>query len=1025
MEDPYKLSVIQENPIGDSLKGLHSCFASACRKKGVSNESSSIDKLDKDILQDLALEVLSLLPTLHASRKLPSAGRAKSLFADILRLNFATTEGNFDFTNIKPLFIAVLDEKPDVEIWEKDTPFRFASSGVVNSSELREFMDPMLQAELGDIWFDLDIYGTFFESVAGLKEAADIVFKTCCKGDKPLFDQGWRDWPDDTSEKNVIAWLEKITQHLAETAEHHTSIAIRQQFVGLPHKPLKGSVADRKLDVGFVNNAQSLALLTHHWSQILVPGELKKNSADDVLKTWLDLEKYVREVFRTQDTRRFVLGFTLCGPIMRIWNFDRIGAIGSTKLDVNQDGLQFVSVILGFLCMDREALGFDPTIIKTWDKRYIEIDHEGQQKRLILDRLMSRSAGIVTRGTTCWEAYLEGEPQVRMVLKDSWQPTERNEGELLRLATEKKVTNMVRHYYSETVQAGGLVDDVQNNIRKGLNVGHGKRTNRPQKPSPNRVFPARLCMRDIIQSRSAGSKRSSSQSGMAESSSKRHRSESPTKQEATMPGNRVHQRIIMRDYGDPIYCAESLAVLLESIAQCVGGHKALYDAGILHRDISLNNLLINTDRSDASHLGFLIDLDLAVKVSREEASGAATRRRRCLFLFLLADTTIAMSARPTDWSPFHNGGGWKTLDDDNVAPGHRSKLGDILSSRRTRLASCIGAILVLLLLLSSRSRTDLPSMSAWHQTTSKQIDRSKHTYMSPPADSIDWTRFAYFQYVTNDEYLCNSIMIFEALHQLGSKADRVLLYPFQMMVNPNSKEVNDDQTRLLIKARDEYNVRLKPVTVQRKANEDPTWASSYTKLLAFNQTQYDRVLSLDSDATVLQSMDELFLLPPCPAAMPRAYWLLPDENTLSSQLILVQPSAAEFRRVHAAIEDADHGQYDMEIVNTLYRDSAMVLPHRPYDMLSAEFRREQHEQYLGSAQEEWDPIAVYEAAKFVHFSDWPVPKPWIPMELDLREEKQPRCTVTKDGVENCADRDIWVELYRDFLRRRIDICYIE
>lgn len=30
------------------------------------------------------------------------------------------------------------------------------------------------------------------------------------------------------------------------------------------------------------------------------------------------------------------------------------------------------------------------------------------------------------------------------------------------------------------------------------------------------------------------------------------------------------------------------------------------------------------------------------------------------------------------------------------------------------------------------------------------------------------------------------------------------------------------------------------------------WAESFTKLLAFNQKQYDRVLSLDSDATILQ-----------------------------------------------------------------------------------------------------------------------------------------------------------------------------
>jgi len=55
--------------------------------------------------------------------------------------------------------------------------------------------------------------------------------------------------------------------------------------------------------------------------------------------------------------------------------------------------------------------------------------------------------------------------------------------------------------------------------------------------------------------------------------------------------------------------------------------------------------------------------------------------------------------------------------------------------------------------------------------------------------------------------------------------------------------------------------------------EAGTWSDSYTKLLAFNQTQYDRVLSLDSDSTVLKPMDELFLLPDCPVAMPRAYWL--------------------------------------------------------------------------------------------------------------------------------------------------------
>jgi alpha-N-acetylglucosamine transferase len=151
-----------------------------------------------------------------------------------------------------------------------------------------------------------------------------------------------------------------------------------------------------------------------------------------------------------------------------------------------------------------------------------------------------------------------------------------------------------------------------------------------------------------------------------------------------------------------------------------------------------------------------------------------------------------------------------------------------------------------------------------------------------------------------------------------------------------------------------------------------TWAESFTKLLAFNQTQYERVLSLDSDGMVLQPMDELFHLPPCPVAMPRAYWLYHDETpskVLSSQLMVVAPSEVEFGRIMEKMQTIDANDYDMEIVNELYLDSALVLPHRKYNMLSAEFRRENHTDYLGSDREMWDPIGAYNEAKFVHFSD--------------------------------------------------------
>lgn len=39
---------------------------------------------------------------------------------------------------------------------------------------------------------------------------------------------------------------------------------------------------------------------------------------------------------------------------MRLWEFNRVGGIASEPFDINKDGARFVSVILGFLWIDKE-----------------------------------------------------------------------------------------------------------------------------------------------------------------------------------------------------------------------------------------------------------------------------------------------------------------------------------------------------------------------------------------------------------------------------------------------------------------------------------------------------------------------------------------------------------------------------------------------------------------------------------------------------------------------------------------------
>lgn len=60
----------------------------------------------------------------------------------------------------------------------------------------------------------------------------------------------------------------------------------------------------------------------------LVPRMLKGSPGVDTCpNTWLDLARYAKELFAAQDSRHFVLGLTLCGSLLWIWEFDRLGGI--------------------------------------------------------------------------------------------------------------------------------------------------------------------------------------------------------------------------------------------------------------------------------------------------------------------------------------------------------------------------------------------------------------------------------------------------------------------------------------------------------------------------------------------------------------------------------------------------------------------------------------------------------------------------------------------------------------------------
>ncbi|KAE8352398.1 hypothetical protein BDV28DRAFT_3420 [Aspergillus coremiiformis] len=648
MVHPEKPDTHKAEPIGEKLDRFLESFKATCDDLGLPATLESISQFGSQDLRNVALDLLSALRALPDMRKRQSVNNRRNLLDDFLSLNAVIASDAFDIDHFIPLMRVVLNQGSDNLIWEKlyatlrettpppkplpflDTPYLHTTSSIVNSSEYRKHIDAVLKEELGSIFINVpNFHEVFFKGIDGFEAARTTVFERCQESDSALYCEGtgWLDWPASTQEKEVLAWITgKIDLFRSLMIEGNPHLSLRRTVLAQPSNPLQGSTANRKLDVAIVDESEIVAGHTSHWSRILIPGELKSSpELDTASSTWRDLSRYVREVFTAQDTRRFVLGFTLCGSLMRLWEFDRVGATASEFFDINKDGSKFVSVIVGYLLMDYNQLGYDSSIVYSSDgKRSINILRDRQPERIILDELTRRTSCIAGRATTCWKAHREGESNVPLVVKDSWQDPERDEeGMLLQEASDSGVINITRHFFHETVLVDGNEDDIFANIREGLDLARAKCHKPARFVTP--LADEAIARKTRSISSIAGRKRSSSRAGtdtslpICKRTCSRSSSENSGRADTQ---NRVHRRVIVQDYGKPLYRASSLAAMLNALLGCLEGYHDLYiKTGLLQGDISTGNLMMNEDNSH-SRTAFLIDLDLAIREKRDQPSGA-------------------------------------------------------------------------------------------------------------------------------------------------------------------------------------------------------------------------------------------------------------------------------------------------------------------------------------------------------------------------------------------------------------------
>ncbi|PPQ76728.1 hypothetical protein CVT24_010990 [Panaeolus cyanescens] len=246
----------------------------------------------------------------------------------------------------------------------------------------------------------------------------------------------------------------------------------------------------------------------------------------------IDWEKqfagYARQCFIAHPTRIFVYGLCITETRLRLYRYDRCGALHSEWMSYRQKNAHLLVRVLLLLSSSKAAdLGFDETVvINEGGKHVFSMRKEDQPVRLTEVSLLWDNMSLFGRATKCWKVVDESNKKT-YVLKQQFVDTQQvPEHELL----------------EEVKGIKGVVKD------------------------------------------------------------------------------RFLYRMIVEEHGQSIKYVTDVVLLLKALRDAITAHKEAYiDRGVLHRDISANNILYAKDPTnlrEGKGYGNLIDFELSIKVNR-------------------------------------------------------------------------------------------------------------------------------------------------------------------------------------------------------------------------------------------------------------------------------------------------------------------------------------------------------------------------------------------------------------------------
>lgn len=417
----------------------------------------------------------------------------------------------------------------------------------------------------GHIFPDIeDFYGIFFANRPWTSVAEEFIQKLPQSQKQIEF----------RLQTNVVTWLTSLQLSLAERTTLHCSWH--------EHTAESSPISDQILVL-----ADSASPKTEvKWNNVAVLGLFSQGSRWEGI---LQLCAYARSVFSNQPSRAFLHSFLVRGEEAELWQFDRSGIYGSTRLTVTDTNDQFLSAIVGYMLMDRGEWGMSSLVHRNGEDECASFSYnhntEAVTNTYILGaKIFERVSGhLVGDGLTVYRARRIDNSDCNYAIKCKWsESTERHELTILNLLKKRNVWGVIRlDAHSDGINTEMLHD--------GLTLGN----------------PVSL------QAEGYGSRIEINEH--VTQSSGEHIQDGPKTLICT----------VVTPEGRSLHKYESILEVLYALRDAVKAHRSLYQKGrVLHRDINPSNIIIpsygpNNDAADTAR-GVLIDFDMAKEISEPE-----------------------------------------------------------------------------------------------------------------------------------------------------------------------------------------------------------------------------------------------------------------------------------------------------------------------------------------------------------------------------------------------------------------------